>query len=31
VADRGGDRAFDEDDDDCGAPLSARIRLHSDD
>ena len=31
VADRDGDRAFDEDDDDCGAPLSARIRLHSDD
>jgi len=31
VADRDGDRVFDEDDDDCGAPLSARIRLHSDD
>ncbi|HMC15217.1 MAG TPA: tRNA 2-thiocytidine(32) synthetase TtcA [Albitalea sp.] len=30
VADRGGDRAFDEDDDDCGAPPSARIRLYSD-
>jgi tRNA 2-thiocytidine biosynthesis protein TtcA len=28
VADRDGDRAFDEDDDDCGAPPSARIPLH---